>query len=231
MNNVKRVLSEINLIEANGIILVLLSIIIIVLTLKKIIQHKKNKFYLWAIVLYIFLITVQALIGIYYDFVGPAVKGKADPTNISAYIFAILEYSIFALLLSKFIRSVVVKKYLPISCLLFSISAVLIWYYNTSFTKVLSIETAIESISLIPFCLYYFFELLNNPPLLKLTKEPAFWVTTGILFLFICITPYYLLVDYFKNITEMQLIDFFGYDLLLLFLAKASFVKSKSTNG
>ena len=201
------------------------------MTLKKIIQHKRNKFYLWAIVFYIFLITVQVLIGIYYDFVGPEFKGKGDPTNISAYIFAILEYSIFALLLSTFIRSVVVKKYLSISCLLFSISAVLIWYYNTSFTKAFSIETTIESISLIPFCLYYFFELLSNPPLLKLTNEPSFWITTGILFLFICITPYYLLFDYFKNITQMQLIDFFGYDLLVLFLAKASFIKSKSTNG
>jgi len=231
MSAVKDILKQINLIEANGIVLFLLSAFILILILKEIIIKKKNRFHLWAIVLYIFLITVQVFIGIYFDFAWPDSAEKTHPTNLSAYIFVILEYSIFSLLLSKFIRSVAAKKYLPLSCILFSISAVLIWYYNTSFTRAFSIETTIETISLIPFCLYYFFELLNNPPLAKLSDEPAFWITTGILFLFICITPYYLVFDYFKNIHEMQMIDFFGYDLVVLFLAKASFLKFKSANG
>ena len=228
---VKGILSKVELIETHAIFLLLLSTIVLLLTLKKIIRKKKNEFYLWAIVLYTFLITVQLLIGLYYQFVAPEIQGKQSPTNISAYIFVVLEYSIFALLLSKFIHSTAVEKYLPFSCILFGVAAILVWRFNSSFYKAFSVETAIESISLIPFCLYYFFELLNNPPLLKLTSEPAFWITTGILFLFICITPYYLVFDYFKNINEMQMIDFFGYDLVVLFLAKASFTKSKSANG
>jgi hypothetical protein len=228
---VKSILSKVALIETHAIFLFLLSTVILLLTLKKIIQKKKYEFYLWAIVLYIFLITMQLLIGLYYHFIGTEVKGKQSPTNISAYLFVVLEYSIFALLLSKFVRSIAVEKYLPLSCILFGVVAIVVWYSNSSFYKAFSVETAIESISLIPFCLYYFFELLNNPPLLKLTNEPAFWITTGILFLFICITPYYLVFHYFKKINEMQMIDFFGYDLVVLFLAKASFTKSKSANG
>ena len=231
IKTVKDILSKVELIETHAIFLFLLSTIVLLLTLKKIIRKKKNEFYLWAIVLYIFLITVQLLIGLYYHFVAPEIQGKQSPTNISAYIFVVLEYSIFALLLSKFIHSTAAEKYLPLSCILFGVVAILVWQSNSSFYKAFSVETAIESISLIPFCLYYFFELLNNPPLLKLTSEPAFWITTGILFLFICITPYYLVFDYFKKINEMQMIDFFGYDLVVLFLAKASFTKSKSANG
>lgn len=225
------ILSKVNLIEINAILLFLLSTIVLLLTVKKIIRRKKNEFYYWAIVLYLFLVMMQLLIGLYCDLVSPEIQGKQSPTNISAFVFVILEYSIFALLLSKFIHSTAVEKYLPLSCILFGLAAVLVWCSNSSFSKAFSVETTIESICLIPFCLFYFFELLNNPPLLKLTNEPAFWITTGILFLLICITPYYLVFDYFKNINEMQMIDFFGYDLIVLFLAKASLTKPKSANG
>jgi hypothetical protein len=123
------------------------------------------------------------------------------------------------------------KKYLNFSCILFALFGIISWHTIPSPTNALSFITGAESISLIPFCLYYFYQLLNFPPFLKITEEPAFWITTGILFLFICITPYYLAFDYFKKISEMQMIDFFGYDLIVLFLAKASFTKSKSANG
>jgi len=195
------------------------------------IRNRKNEFYLWAIVFYIFLITVQLLIGLSLHFTGLELQGKKSAANISAYIFVIPEYAIFAFLLSKFIHSIVVGKYLRLSCILFSVVAILVWHFSASFYKAFSIETAIESISLIPFCLYYFFELLDNPPLLKLTNDPGFWITTGILFLFICITPYYLVFDYFRNTNEMQMIDFVGYDLIVLFFAKASLTEVENKEG
>lgn len=194
-------------------------------------QRQKNKFCLWAILLYVLLVTTQLFIGIYYDFARPELQGKQGPGDISAYIFVVLEYSLFAILLSKFIHSILAKKYLRVSCIAFTLAAILIWRYTSSFYKAISIETTIESLSLFPFCLYYFFELLNEPPLLKLTAEPAFWITTGILFLLVCITPYYLVFDYLKKVDGMQMIDFIGYDLLVLFLGKASFIKPSLAPG
>jgi hypothetical protein len=109
--------------------------------------------------------------------------------------------------------------------------AISIWYSKLSFEKAISITTTIESLCLIPFCLFYFFELLTTPCFLKLTEVPSFWVTTGILFLFISITPYYLAYEYFKkNNIEMETLDFFGYDLLIAFLAKASLTTFKHQN-
>jgi len=171
------------------------------------------------------LIFLQLIISEYFSVI-PHFKGKKSPINISAYIFIIFEYPIFALLLSNFIKLTFLKKYLVFSCILFTAIAIIIWYTNSSFEKIISVTTTIESLGLIPFCLYYFFELLNDPPFFKLTEESSFWVTTGILFLFICITPYYFVFSYFKNIPEMQIIDYFGYDLIVLFLAKASFVNN-----
>jgi hypothetical protein len=146
-------------------------------------------------------------------------------------VFTIIEYCIFAIFLSKFIRLPIVKKYLIVSCIIFIAIGIITWYSIPSFYRDLTIITNIETVSLIPFCLFYFFELLNNPPFLKLTEEPAFWITTGILFLFICITPFYLAFHYFRKIPEMQVIDYLGYDLIILFFVKASFTKPKTSNG
>jgi hypothetical protein len=185
---------------------------------------------MWIIALYILSIILQLIVGDYYVLNRSGLKGKRSPTNISLYIFIILEYSAFAFLLSRFINLILLKKYLILSCVLFTVVAVLIWFSNLPFRSAASVTTTIESISLIPFCLYYFVELLKKRPFLKLTGEPSFWITTGILFLFICITPYYLLYAYFKKYPEMHMIDFLGYDLLVLFLAKSSLVEIKQPN-
>ena len=223
-------LRKIDLINANAIFLFLLSSAIFALISKKIF-NKNVPAYLRLIPLYILLIICQLVFGNYIIFSGISETGKTYLVNMSAYIFTILEYFLFAILLSKFIKLSIIKKYLRFSCIVFALLGVMSWHVIPSSTNALSFITGAESISLIPSCLYYFYELLNIPPFLKITEEPAFWIATGILFLLICITPYYLAFDYFKKINEMQMIDFFGYDLIVLFLAKASFTKSKSANG
>jgi hypothetical protein len=155
---------------------------------------------------------------------------KTHPSNISAYIFTIIEYCIFAILLSRFIKLPVIRKYLIFSCFPFILIGIITWYSIPSFVKDISTITSIEGVSLIPVCLYYFYELLNSPPFLKLTEEPPFWITTGILFLFICITPFYLVVDYFIKKPEMQFLDYLGYYLIILLLTKACSINPNHIN-
>jgi hypothetical protein len=226
----KDVLGKIDLVKANAIFLFLLCLFILVL-IKKRVFNKYAPVYLRLIPLYILLIIFQLAFGNYIIFITKSYASRKYLVNLSAYIFTILEYFIFAILLSKFIKLTIIKRSVRCSCILFALVAVIVWNTIPSSTNALSFITGAESISLIPFCLYYFYELLNVPPFLKITEEPAFWITTGILFLLICITPYYLAFDYFRKMSEMQMIDFFGYDLLVLFLAKASFTKSKLENG
>jgi hypothetical protein len=224
------IINKIDLINANAVFLSLLCLTVLSLITKKI--FKKNvRAYLRLVPLYILLIIVQLSFGNYVIFGALPDERKKYLVNLSAFVFTVLEYLIFSILLSKFIKLPIIKKYLRLSSIPFAVLGIISWHFISLSTNALSFITAAESILLIPFCLYYFYELLNIPPFLKITDEPSFWITTGILFLFICITPYYLAFDYFKNIYEVQMIDFFGYDLMVLFLAKASFTKSKSVNG
>lgn len=217
---------KIDLIQLNSIVLFLLGLIVLLFIIRKTVS-KKNPLYLKLILVYLFLIISQL------SFANYIMLSTADErlVNMSAYVFIIFEYAIFTTLLSKFIRSTIIKKYLLVSCILFITIGIVSWYAISMHRKALSFITSVECISLIPFCLYYFSELLTNPPLLKITGEPSFWIITGILFLLICITPFYLAFNHLKKNYEMQMIDFLGYDLIVLFLAKASFTKSKSANG
>ena len=224
------VLRKIDLINANAVFLSLLCVIVLSLITKRI--FKRNvRAYLRLVPFYIFLIVVQLSFGNYIIFGALPDARKKYLVNLSAFVFSVLEYLIFSILLSQFIKLRIIRRYLRLSSIPFVVLGVISWHFIRLSTNALSFITAAESILLIPFCLYYFYELLNLPPFLKITEEPSFWITTGILFLFICITPYYLAFDYFKNIYEVQMIDFFGYNLMILFLAKASFTKSKSVNG
>ena len=157
--------------------------------------------------------------------------GKQSPVNISGYIFVVIEYCIFATLLSEFIRRQSLKICVRYSVIPFCLAATILWFSEASFARTLSMLNTLEGILVIPFCLYYFYELSKKPLINKLINEPSFWMTTGILFLFVCISPYYFAYDFIIKIPEMQIIDFVGYDLLVLFLAKASLLQEKGING
>src|SRR5689334_15527788 len=100
---------------------------------------------MWVIAIYILLIFLQLLFGYGCDLLFSNPGGKKSLINLSAYSFAVVEYSIFAFLLYKFIYFPFVKIYLIISSMLFTITAILLWCSNLSYPKANSIVTTIES--------------------------------------------------------------------------------------
>lgn len=59
-----------------------------------------------------------------------------------------------------------------------------------------SIVYTVESIMLLFPCLFYIVELFKSTPVSTLRNEPAFWVSTGILFFMSCTLPFSLLENY-----------------------------------
>src|SRR5689334_7275945 len=158
----KNLLGKIDLIEANEIFLLLLCSILLMIIVKKMFNKRVPR-YLRLIPLYIGLIIFQLAFGNYIIFSNASDAVKMHLVNISAYFFTILEYVIFSVLLSNFIRLKIIKNYLRYSCFVFTLIGMISWPSARSSTDALSFITSSESISLIPFCLYYFFELLNIP--------------------------------------------------------------------
>ena len=208
-----------------GIILLIICIISLAITINQLVRNK-NSFYIRLIVLYIFLTVFQLSLGAYITtFSAPPNSNKASIVNISVYIYIIFEYIILSFLISNFIVSEFIKKIIKLSCILFPAIAIFNWFYFDSFIIALSISNTMEGILLIISSLYFFQELIRTPIIPQLEKDPSFWIVIGILFLFICITPYYLSFEYFKAIPQMQIIDYVAYLIIIVLFTKASLCK------
>jgi len=84
--------------------------------------------------------------------------------------------------------------------------ALIIIYSTTKFefltdrtTYVSHLLGTIEFLFLIPPCLVYFHNLLNNNSEIPLLERPSFWIVTGIFFFALISIPFYLMSIYLKN--------------------------------
>jgi hypothetical protein len=186
---------------------------------------KKGALSLRIIQTYILLIIIQILIGYYEMFSAEQMPiGKNSIMNVSAYCFIICEFLIFTILLRIALNSILIKDLLLLSSLLFPLFSLLIWFRTGSIFSAFSQISTLESAIIIPSCLYYFYELLKIPPIINLSREPYFWIVTGILFLSICITPFYLAINFIKPTPEMQIVDHIAYILIVSLFTKAKLV-------
>lgn len=66
-----------------------------------------------------------------------------------------------------------------------------------------SITYAIGCLCVVTLCVYYFYELFRLKKFVKLTHEPSFWITTGLLFYFSCSFPLLTTANFVQNIPEI----------------------------
>lgn len=87
-----------------------------------------------------------------------------------------------------------------------------------------------EGAILLPSCLFYFIELFLKQSNLSLKNEPAFWLSTGLLFFLGCTLPYSILENYLRtnNFTLLPTsytIYYVFYILLFIMIIKAYLCK------
>jgi hypothetical protein len=96
----------------------------------------------------------------------------------------------------KAIYFAVVKKAIKVfSCVyivIFSLNAALIqgWSDFNTYTF------AVGGLVILTWIGIYFIQLMHNPQLPELKKDPMFWISTGLLFYFIGKTPFYGMINY-----------------------------------
>lgn len=67
----------------------------------------------------------------------------------------------------------------------------LIYLSSIDITRKSFFAFAITNFGLIILTLFYFFEIFINPPILKLTEEPHFWIVTGVFFSMCLSMPFF----------------------------------------
>ena len=178
------------------------------------------------IILYILLILCQIILAyldlLYFQSISLV---KYRLMNSSAYAFVVVEFLTFSYFLKHAIQESFIDKVILSCIIIFILLSINFWLSLDTISKAISFQSSFETILLLPVCLIYFYLLLKNPPVLILTREPFFWIVIGILFLLICITPFYLMISYFKPTPEMQIVDHIAYMIIVGFFTKAFYTR------
>lgn len=150
-------------------------------------------------------------------------------THYLDYFFTLLELIIFSHFYYYLINNRIIKKTIIPVNLAFFVFYVYMLVQDESFYKAVSEKTqtivyTIEGLILLLVCLTYFIELFKKPAYLNLKNDPAFWVSTGLLFFLTCTLPFSVLENYITNselISWLYPIFYIFYILLFSMIIRA----------
>lgn len=163
--------------------------------------------------------------------------GKRGGGNILLYkVFITVEFEFYLFSIRSFIQGTKAKKVLLYTLYLYPVMAL----FNIYFAEVNSFHSITYSIGcllVISACIYYIFELFRLPKFVNLSREPAFWICSGLLFFYSCSFPLFGLINYLFNVSGalrsnlsfiLALMNVLLYSLFSVgFLCRIKFRKSK----
>ena len=121
-------------------------------------------------------------------FAGYMVEHMRDTTEIYN-VYAIVQFLFYTYLLSNFLQNKNVIRLVRFIQPIY----VLLSFLNLLFFQTLrvynSITYSIGCLVIVAMSIYYFYELFKQKRIVQLTHEPAFWISTGLLFFFTCSFP------------------------------------------
>lgn len=150
---------------------------------------------------------------------------KNDHTTRMYNFFTTFEFFFYLHLLSMIIQSKLVKKILFWSMMVYPVIACLNIMFIIPEDRFHSITYSVGCLLIVTFCVYYFYEVLRFPKSVNLSKEPAFWICSALLFFYCCTFPIYGPANYYnkyptliiQNFTSIvSLLNFFLYTLFFI---------------
>lgn len=121
-------------------------------------------------------------------------------TNMALYNFYLVCNFCFCLYM---LREIITDRLMRKVGLITTCAYGLVALFNLIFVQKLhtwnSMSYSLGCLLVVAFCIYYFFELFKRPKATRLTKEPAFWIVSGLLFFYCCSFPFIGLNNFLGN--------------------------------
>ena len=137
------------------------------------IQGKKTRMLLWVILFYAAYSFGNNTIVVFLDDHG------SNPA-IWLYIFTVIEYTLFAFFIYHVLSDVVYKRALLTISVLFITFCLFNIFFQPQY-QFDSLQTSIEALILLIFCILFLFEQINKPEITFIYNSYTFWIITGIL--------------------------------------------------
>jgi hypothetical protein len=199
---------------------ILLNLIFIIVCL----THFKKIKGVRILLLYSSISFIQSLIGVYTSLFERNDQTEKLVEN-SINLFMLFEFIIFYEFIIRATKSALVKWILNTVRILFCCIVIYYWKTGESFNITPCDFTISEGYLIIIPCLYYYYELFDEPATINLSQNSKFWVISGMLFFFIFITPLYLQSRSFfiasNHTSPAYSMTFIAYIILYIFFLNA----------
>jgi hypothetical protein len=144
------------------------------------VRTKENTpFYLRRFYLYPLLTLLLSLNTFAVDFF--KLTSTAHQASIEKIIFTI-DFSFFAYFFISVVEEKSMKQLIKMVSILFLLGTVVSWIFFAETKLYHYYFRAYHNLGKLIFCLIYLYSIFNCSPKLILKKEPAFWITSGLLF-------------------------------------------------
>jgi hypothetical protein len=126
--------------------------------------------------------------------------------NITAYyeinntfygsLSTVLDFTFYLYLVREIVHNPRAKKLLSIFMLIYPIVALTNIFFIQGQKVFHTVTYSLGCLLMVACCIYYFWELFQQSHSVSLSREPAFWICTGLLFYFACSFPIFGLTNY-----------------------------------
>lgn len=163
-----------------------------------------------------------------------------DRNNILLYnFFTTAEFCFYLFFISILINNESVKKIIRIACVLYLIPALINIFFFQGPKVFHTVTYSFGCLLVIISCFYYFLELFRLPKSVKLSRNPAFWICSGLLFFYCCGFPLYAFVNFWLRYKWMlhsfqsiiSILNIFLYSLFTIAFLCNKIPKSTSSSS
>ena len=156
-------------------------------------------------------------------------------------ISGIIEFCFYLWIFYNIIKSIRIKKIIILFIVGYPCLSILNMLFFQGINNFNSITYSLGCLIIIIFSIFYFFELFSAEESYRLSKDPAFWICTGLLFFYSVSFPVYVSVNLMKHFTP-KLGDLISFVIVVLnivlyslfcvaFICQIKLIKNKADNS
>jgi hypothetical protein len=178
--------------DFSGFDLIQLTLFLVSIT---VFAQKPVPFYLKLFPAYLFLGLLNSIIMEYLQYHGKYNTGFANS-------WGIMEFCFYFFVLRALIVNIKIRQIILFEIFLFPVFAII----NLHFQKQVgfnSVNFTIGGLSAVLFCIFYFVELFQRADTQSLSKLPAFWITTAILFAVVLTFPFFSFISFMTKMPDL----------------------------
>jgi hypothetical protein len=155
-------------------------------------KRPNSALYLRLFPIFLFVIIILALIISYLSL--------QRKSNLAiANLFTTIEFCFYFFVFNQIIVNKRLKKIIFYVLLIYPVIAILNIFLIQKVTVFNTMTYSLGCLLIVACCVFYFLELFQSPYPIALSKEPTFWICSGLLFYFACTFPLFGLINFLSD--------------------------------